>query len=145
MLPLTQTFKKPFVAIWQTFMTDTPKVLDRITRNQPGIALGQPEGYSYAVLIDGRMREVFALHDSEVGGLDYRYLHFVALGSEGDNFYNTARKNRFTAEPVPEALRTAIQEYDNNPNNFKKKLKLNPAEPKGAAAGSARCLSLGLH
>lgn len=127
-------FTNPSAEIRQPFMADTPKVIDRITRSPPDVAFGQPEGYSYSVQMpnNGGLREVFMLHDAEVGILDYRYMHFVAQGSEGDNFYKTPRKNRFTGEVVTAAIVNAAREYDNDPDNFKKKIGIEPTEPNGA-------------
>jgi hypothetical protein len=115
-------------------MSDKPEVTARNWRVDPNDGIGRPEGISYTIRMpNGIEREVFLFMD-ESAVPDYRCMRFVQQGAEGDNFYTTPRKHRFTNEPITQAVMNAVQEFDES-QDAKKKIE---AEPTGRGTNPAR-------
>lgn len=125
-------FLKPLATLWQFFMTDKLQTIGSITRFPPDAGSEGPEGFSYTLRMPtGATREVFLFHD--VGTpltVEPQYMSLVALGAEGDNFYNTPRKSRFTNEAVTQDMVEAVRTF-NVSEDVKKKFEDGPAGLEG--------------
>lgn len=108
----------------------TIKVLERNERCS-GLPLEGREGHSYTVELTDKagtkqIREIYMLCE-EGSKKNYEFLHFVAVGAEGDKFYETPRAERWTKEEITPAIKEALDLFD-HPSKAKKKHDLNGDE-----------------
>jgi len=105
----------------------TIKVLKREERYN-GLPIEGREGYAYSIEITNEQgqrsnRELFMIC-SEGKKRNYDYLHFVAIGAEGDNFYKTSRKYRWSKKKVPSDIKESIKTFDIPTTQLEKKSSL---------------------
>lgn len=101
----------------------TIKVTNCQERNS-GLPLEGREGYAYTIELTDQagkktVRELYMVC-SEGYEPNYNFLHFVAVGAEGDNFYKTHRSKRWTKEEITPEIRDAVYLFDNPPKTKKK-------------------------
>lgn len=114
-------------------MKTKPEIISRVRRMTPrseirdGMkSISYPDGFSYSVkMSDNVVREVFVSHGPDSTKINYENLKFVSRPSEGDSFYKSSRRERFTNESVTPDLKDAIIAFDNNPLVSKKNINLN--------------------